>query len=141
MPIIFGNARIGFPHRKSYSSKTKSEVWPFTLDHDKNRDEYHAIDASQTSVLLSIPGPEKHTWTIKQLNHEEQPDDMQMAPWKRPFARLIGLTSVINLTLTSYIAYYQLLAVLEMKKTQAYPVWRTFLAWFIVTCGFLLTSE
>jgi hypothetical protein len=66
---------------------------------------------------------------------------MQMAPWERPFARLIGFSSVLTDVLSFYNAYYQIQAVMEIRREQKPAAWGVFLAWFIIGINFMLTSK
>jgi hypothetical protein len=141
MPIIIGNTRIGIPHWGSHKPKVKSDIELFTVEHEKNHTRCSPNSESQNGIFLNIPGPEKHTWTIKQLADGEEPDAMQMAPWERPFARLIGFSSVITDVLSFYSAYYQVQAVQEIRREQAPPAWGVFLAWVIIGVNFILTSK
>lgn len=141
MPIVIGNTRIGLPYRRSYAVKEKSEIWPLAIEYGKNQDGSSLVHPNQQGLFISVPGPEKHTWTIRQLVDGEEPDAMQMAPWERPFARLIGFSSVVTDVLSFYNAYYQIQAVMEIRRQQKPTAWGVFLAWFIIGVNFMLTSK
>ncbi|KAH6645525.1 nucleotide-diphospho-sugar transferase [Truncatella angustata] len=140
MPITIGNTRIWLPHRRSYAVKDKSEIWPLAIEYEKNHDGSSSVVEDQQGLLLKVSGPEKHTWTIRQLADGEEPDVMQMAPWERPFARLIGFSSVVTDVLSFYNAYYQIQAVMEIRREQKPAAWGVFLAWFIIGVNFMLTT-
>lgn len=90
---------------------------------------------------MKVPGPEKHTWTIRQLVDGEEPDAMQMAPWERPFARLVGFSSIVTDVLSCFNAYYQVQSVMEIRRQREPAAWGVFLAWLIIGVNFMLTSK
>lgn len=141
MPIVIGNTRISLPQRASYVSKDKSQIRLSAIENERYNDDNSSVAEDEKGVLQQTRGPGNHTWTIRQLVEGEEHDGMQMAPWKRPFARLIGFSAMATEVLSLCCTYYQVRAVLDVMREQEPALWRVFLAWFIISINLLQSSK
>jgi hypothetical protein len=142
MSFLIGNTRIWLPHRRSYISKG-SEVPTIQYKYyEKDIEQIDEVDCQAgQGLLFNIPGPGKHIWTVRELSPQDEPDVMQMVKWKRPLARLAGLTGIVPPILALGTAFIQGLALVEMASSNAMSTWRQRIAWFVILLNFVLSCK
>lgn len=138
MSILIGNTRIWLPRRRTYTSNPSDGSILVSNLYDKGLGVNGFMEMADQNLLFNIPGPGKHIWTILEVPPQNDPDVMQIALWKRPLARLVGLTGIVPTLLTIWNAFTQSLCLIELGADHATSTWRLLVAWFIVGLNIVL---